>query len=191
MSSRPENDRPHPRSLTDLYLSFTWLALQGFGGALAVAQRELVDRKRWLTHAEFAEEWGVAQIFPGPNVINLSVIIGGRHFGWRGALAALAGMISFPLALLLLLAVAYAQFASHPGVAGALRGMGAVAAGMIAAACLRLIPSIRNHPLGMLPCALLGGMAFAGVGLMRLPLAPVLLGLGAVACVLTWFRIKP
>ena len=64
-----------PRSLLDLYLSFTWLALQGFGGAMAIAQRELVDKKRWLTNEGFAEEWSVAQILPGPNVMNLAVIL--------------------------------------------------------------------------------------------------------------------
>ena len=182
--------RPRPRSIAELYLAFTWLALQGFGGALAVAQRELVDRKRWVTEAEFAEEWGIAQILPGPNVVNLAVMFGDRHFGWRGALAALAGMISIPMALLLLLATAYTPFATHPGVTGALRGMGAVAAGMIAAAALRLWPAIRRHPLGLLPCALLGAMAFAAVGVLHLPLAPVLLGLGSLACGLTYWRMR-
>ena len=88
---------PGPRSLTDLFLTFTWLAVQGFGGVMAVAHRELVERKRWLTQAAFVEEWAVAQIMPGPNVMNLSLVIGGRRFGWRGALAAMAGMLALPL----------------------------------------------------------------------------------------------
>ncbi|MBS1132854.1 MAG: chrA, partial [Proteobacteria bacterium] len=50
--------RPH--SLGDLFLTLTWLALQGFGGVLAVVQHELVERKRWLTREEFIEEWAVA-----------------------------------------------------------------------------------------------------------------------------------
>ena len=82
----------HPRSKTDLFVSFTLLALQGFGGVLAVVQREVVERKRWMTQAQFVEDWAVAQILPGPNVINFCLIIGGRYFGLRGALAALAGM---------------------------------------------------------------------------------------------------
>ena len=40
-----------PRSKTDLFLAFSHMALQGFGGVLAVVQFELVDRKRWMTHA--------------------------------------------------------------------------------------------------------------------------------------------
>src|SRR5688500_20214723 len=117
MSSSPEaaleasiETRPQPKSLSDLFFSFTFLALQGFGGVLAVVQRELVEKKRWLTKEEFVEEWAVAQIMPGPNVVNLSIMIGSRYFGWRGALASLAGMLTFPLLVVLALALVYAEF---------------------------------------------------------------------------------
>ena len=87
-----EETPAQPQSKTDLFLAFTWLALQGFGGVLAVVQRELVEKKRWMTREQFVEDWAVAQIMPGPNVVNLSMMIGGRYFGLPGALAALAGM---------------------------------------------------------------------------------------------------
>src|SRR5439155_302779 len=82
---------------------FTLLALQGFGGVMAVVQREMVERKRWLTQEEFIEDWAVAQIMPGPNVVNLSLMIGGRYFGLPGALAALAGLLGAPPVVVLLL----------------------------------------------------------------------------------------
>src|SRR5471030_361623 len=95
--------RLRPTSLFDLFLSFTILALQGFGGVLAVVQREMVERKRWLTQEEFIEEWAVAQIMPGPNVVNLSLMIGSRYYGLRGGLVAPAGMLTVPLLLVLVL----------------------------------------------------------------------------------------
>ena len=79
--------RPQPRSPADLFWSFTWLALQGFGGVLAVVQRELVEKKRWMTNEEFVEDWAVAQIMPGPNVVNLSLVTADRTFGCRAPLA--------------------------------------------------------------------------------------------------------
>jgi chromate transporter len=184
-------DRPQPRSLGDLFLSFTVLALQGFGGVMAVVQRELVEKKRWLTHEEFIEEWAVAQVMPGPNVVNLSLIIGARYFGLPGALAAVAGMLTLPLILVLLLALLHARFAAHPGVGGALRGMGAVAAGMIAASCLRLLPALRANALGMRWCILLGALCFATVALLRWPLAYVLAALGIAATLLAYRRMRP
>ena len=179
--------RPH--SLADLFLSFTWLALQGFGGVLAVVQRELVEKKHWMTNEEFVEEWAVAQIMPGPNVINLCIMIGSRYFGLRGALAALGGILLVPLLLVLLIALLYAQYASHPGVIGALRGMGAVAAGLIVATGLKLLGSLKKNPLGQRTCLALGALGFIAVALLRWPLAYVLLGLGALACVLAYRRI--
>jgi chromate transporter len=183
--------RPQPQSLWDLYLSFTVLALQGFGGVLAVVQRERVERKRWMTREEFVEDWSVAQIMPGPNVVNLALMIGARYFGLRGALAALAGMLSMPLLVVLALAMVHAQFADHPQVAGALRGMGAVAAGLIAATGLKLFGALARHPLGVAACVGLGTAAFVAIAWLRWPLAWVLLGLGAVSCLWTWRRLAP
>jgi len=183
--------RPQPRNPADLFWSFTWLALQGFGGVLAVVQRELVENKRWMTNEEFVEDWAVAQIMPGPNVVNLSIMIGDRYFGLRGALAALAGMLTFPLVLVLALAAVYAQFSSHPAVAGALRGMGAVAAGLIAGVGIKLFVSIKNHPLGRPLCVVLAVLTVVTMAWLRWPLFWILPVIGGAACLLTWRKLAP
>ena len=187
----PPDLRPRPRSPADLFWSFTWLALQGFGGVVAVVQRELVEKKRWMTNEEFLEDWAVAQVMPGPNVVTLSIMIGDRHFGLRGAFAALAGMLSFPLAIALAVALVYAQWASHPAMAGALRGMGAVAAGLIGGMGLKLAVALRTHPLGPWLCAAIAGLTFVGVVWLRVPLYGLLLVVGGAACVLTWRKLAP
>ncbi len=171
-----------PRSKTDLFVSFTLLALQGFGGVLAVVQRELVEKKRWMTREQFVEDWAVAQIMPGPNVVNLSLMIGGRYFGLAGALAGLAGMLTAPLCVVLILAVAFGGVSDLAWAQGALRGMGAVSAGLIAAVGLKLISALRFNPMGMPVCLALAAASFVGVGVMRWPLAFVLLGTGILAC---------
>jgi chromate transporter len=182
-------DRNQPNSLSDLFISFTLLALQGFGGVLAVVQRELVEKKRWMTPEEFVEDWAVAQILPGPNVINLALMIGDRHFGLRGAVVAVAGMLTFPLMVVLGLALVYTHFAGNPQVASALRGMGAVAAGLITATGLKLSGAMLRHPLGAPLCIALGAATFAAIALLRLPLVWVLLVLGGLSCVLTYRKL--
>jgi chromate transporter len=180
---------PRPESIRDLFLSFTWLALQGFGGVLAVVQREMVEKKRWLSPEQFLEDWAVAQVLPGPNVVNLSLMIGDRYFGLRGAIVAVAGMLTVPLFVILALALIYAQYATHPQVAGALRGMGAVAGGLIAATGIKLIAPLRRHPLGFGVClGFVAAVAIAIAGL-RWPLLWILLGFGGAACVWTWRKI--
>ncbi|MGA0572870.1 chromate transporter [Variovorax sp. VNK109] len=172
-------------------MSMTILALQGFGGVLAVVQRELVEKKRWLTREEFVEEWAVAQILPGPNVVNLALMLGDRYFGLRGGLVAVAGIFAAPLALVLIAGVFYVHYAGHPALAGALRGMGAVAAGLIAAVGLKLLGALRLHPLGLPLSIVFAVLCFIAVAILRWPLVWVLLGLGGVACVLTWRKLKP
>lgn len=186
----PPEPAARPASLTDLFVSFSVLALQGFGGVLAVVQRELVEKKRWLTQEQFVEEWAVAQLMPGPNVVNLSIMLGARYFGWRGAVASVAGMLALPLLVVLGLALVYAQFASDPHVAGALRGMGAVAAGLITATGLKLLGALRRNVLGPLPCAALGGLAFIGIAWLKLPLIWVLLAVGGLGWALAFRKLR-
>lgn len=180
-----------PRSRADLFWSFTWLALQGFGGVLAVVQRELVEKKRWMTREQFVEDWAVAQIMPGPNVVNLSMMIGDRHFGLAGALASLSGMLLLPLIAVLALAVGFATVADHELAQRAMRGMGAVAAGLIIATGVKLIAALRSNALGLPVCAALAAVTFVAIALLRVPLGAVLVGVGGVACVLAWRRLAP
>ena len=181
--------RAHPASPLALFIAFSLLALQGFGGVLAVAQRELVDRRGWLTRLEFVELYAVAQLLPGPNVVNLSLMIGDRYFGLRGALAAISGMLLAPLLVVLALAASYQQLAQYPAVAGALRGMGAVAAGLILAMALKMLTTLRGNVLGPALCALLGLATLIAIAVFRVPLAWVVIGLGLSGWGLARWRI--
>lgn len=178
-----------PDSPRDLFWSFTWLALQGFGGVLAVIQREMVEKKRWLTNAQFLEEWAVAQIMPGPNVVNFAIMLGDRFFGWRGALASASGMLLFPLLLVMALTMVYAQFSDVAAVVGALKGMGAVAAGLVAGMGLKLASTLRHHPLGRIVSAALVLASFLAIVWLQWPLAWVLLTVGGAGCVLSWRKL--
>lgn len=187
----PSAPLARPASRTELFTAFTSLALQGFGGVLAIAQRVLCEQRRWLTREDFVEILAVAQVLPGPNVVNMSLMIGDRFFGWRGALAALAGMMSVPLVLVLALSALYTQFADVPAVAGALKGMGAVAAGMIIGTAIKLAPVLRHNPMGRTACVVIGAAAFVSIALLRWPLLWVLPVLGVLACIVAWVRLRP
>lgn len=187
----PDAGRPRPTSLTDLFVSFTLIALQGFGGVLAVIQQQVVERKRWLSNEEFIEEWSVAQIMPGPNVCNLAMMIGSRHFGLAGAMSALAGILTVPLILVLCLVLVYAQFSALPQVQGALRGMAAVAAGLIAATGLRMSVALGKNVIPLAACIAIAATGFVLLAWVRVPLAAVIAALGSLGCVLAWRRLTP
>lgn len=181
---------PRPAGCGELFRAFNRLALQGFGGVLPVAHRELVERQRWLSPQQFVELLTLGQVLPGPNIINMAIVIGDRFFGWRGALSACAGLLLVPMFIVLGLAIAYQQQAAHPAVAGALRGMGAVAAGLIIATGVKLARTLRGNPLGVPACAAIGLGTFALVGGLRWPMVWVVLGLGGLGMALAWRRLR-
>ena len=181
--------RTAPARPRDLFVAFNRMALQGFGGVLAVAQLELVDRLRWLTRDEYLEVLSIGQVLPGPNIVNVSLMVGDRFFGVRGAFAALAGMLAVPLAIVLALAAAYGHWAHLPVVAGALRGMGAVAAGLVIATALKVMPALKKSPLGRPLAAAVCLLTFAGVALLRLPLIWIVVGLGGLSVAAAWRRL--
>jgi chromate transporter len=187
----PPSTCARPASNRALFVAFTRLALQGFGGVMPVAQRELVGRLRWLDKAQFLDLVSMAQVLPGPNVVNLSLMVGNRFGGWRGSLAALAGMLAAPLTVVLLLAALYQQLQVQPAVAGALRGMGVVSAGLVLATGLKLALALRGSALGRAPCAVLAGLTLLAVGGLRWPLVGVVLGLGLVGVLLAWRKGPP
>ncbi|NUZ07797.1 chromate transporter [Piscinibacter koreensis] len=180
---------PPPTSASELFFAFTKLALQGFGGVLAVAQRELVERRRWLSREVFVELLAVSQVLPGPNVVNLSLMVGDRFLGLRGAFAALAGMLAVPLVIVLAITVLYAEFARLPMVSGALRGMGAVAAGLVLATAVKLLATLRSTSLGVGLGLAFTAVTFAVVVVLRWPLIWVLGLFGSIAFGWAWLRL--
>ena len=179
-----------PASTVELFFTFNWLALQGFGGVLAVAQRELVERKGWLTRQQFVEMLALSQVLPGPNVVNLALMFGDRFFGLRGALAALAGMLLVPLAIVIALTYAYGEFSNLAPVAGALRGMGAIAAGLVIATALKLMTALGTSPLGRPLAGAFAALTFVTIAWLRWPLVWVIAGLGSLAVAIAYLRIR-
>jgi chromate transporter len=179
-----------PASLRELFLAFNRLALQGFGGVLPVAQRELVERRNWLTKDEFVEMLAISQVLPGPNVVNLALMFGDRAFGWRGAMAALGGMLLAPMVIVLALTALYVLFVAYPMVTGALRGMGAVAAGLVLSTGFKLLGSLKRNVMGLSICLGFGALMLIATAWLRLPLVWVLLVLGLSAIGVAWVKLK-
>ncbi len=102
------------------------------------AHRVYVEEQQWLDEKEFSELIALAQVLPGPNVVNLSIALGDRFFGIRGVFASLAGMMCFPLIAITILSVLYSYAGQSRWFRAALDGMAPVAAGLILAMAVKL-----------------------------------------------------
>src|SRR5512145_1602901 len=97
-----------------LFLAFSRISLSSFGGAIFWARRELVERRRWLTDREFVDVYTLGQLLPGPNVLNVTVIVGHRFAGWTGAAAGVAGFLGWPCLVVIGMGVLYQHYAVLP-----------------------------------------------------------------------------
>lgn len=176
-----ESDKPRLSRLA-LFLTFSRISLSSFGGALFWARRGLVERQRWLTEREFVELLTLGQLLPGPNVLNLTVMVGYRFAGWTGAAASVAGYLGWPCLVVIGMGVLYQQYGSLPQVQQALAGMSKVAAGLLLATVIKLAMVL---PRQWWPW-LFGMLAFVGVGILRWPLVWVMIGLSPVAIFFAW-----
>jgi chromate transporter len=142
-----------------LFLVFLKMGAFGFGGVysmLSFFERELVDRRRWLTAEEFAEGVAIGQMTPGPPIVNTGVFVGYRLCGLRGAVAATAGQVLPGFLLVLAIAVLYGQLRSSPLVAGALKGIAAAVVGLLASVAVRMARKVVDGA----PTAVLAGGCF-------------------------------
>jgi len=186
----PEPPLVRPGKLSELFWGFSILALQGFGGVMAITQRELVERRRWLSREGFLEDWAVAQILPGPNVANLAIMLGDRFLGTRGALVSVAGLFAFPLLIVLLLGAGFASLSHLPEVQGIMRAMGMVVGALIIATAIKLIPALRAHPGGQLFCLLSGIATIVLIVVFKWALIWVVLVVGGLSCIWTYRRLS-
>ena len=175
-----------PSSPTELFLTFSALSLQAFGGALAFMERAVVQKKRWMTAKEFVGLYGISQVLPGPSGISFCVLMGDRFFGARGAAAALAGFLLPPAVVVLSLALLFQQFQHLPWVQGALHGMGAASVGLIIHTAARLARTLRGQRAGIGVATL----TFCAVGLARVPVSLVVSTLGIASVAWAWHRAK-
>jgi chromate transporter len=174
----------------DLFTGFATTGLCGFGGVLPWARRLVVEQRRWLTPAEFTDLLGLCQFLPGPNVINLSVALGARFHGWRGSLAAFAGLMSGPLVVVIALGFAYARLVQIPAVAHGFLGLSAAASALVLATAIKIAAPLRARPIGLAAMA----ATFAMIVLLGWSLPLVIIGMVPLSTVLAWFvepRLAP
>jgi chromate transporter len=167
-----------------LFLGFLKIGLSGFGGVMPFARRMIVEEQRWLTELEFLDVLSLSQFLPGPNIVNVSVIIGRRFRGVIGSVAACTGLLLMPLVIVLALATLYAQFAQLETVRGAFSAVSASASGLILATALKLARPLKQFHWQVGICAL----AFVGIALVRVPLLWLLVVLCPLSIAIAWWR---
>ena len=137
----------------------------------------MVEERRWLAPADFAEVLALCQFLPGPNVGNVSVVLGRRWFGLRGAVVAFLGLMALPLVWVFGLALLYAEAAAYPGVRAVVTGVGIAGGGLFIGTAVKLAKPLARKPWAIaLAIACFGALALGRVSLFTVLPVAMLLG---------------
>jgi chromate transporter len=164
--------------LPAIFAAFFRLGVTSFGGGTAAwLYRAFVRRRHWIDDRTFLTDVGLSRLLPGSSGVNLTVQVGQRLRGGRGALTAVVGLLSGPLIIVVALAAGFARIAGSPVAHAVLDGVAAAAIGLTFATGLVLVP----RGMGQIGQILITLATVLSVGVLRLPMFPVVLCLAPVS----------
>jgi chromate transporter len=120
---------------------FLWLGTTGFGGPIALAgymQRDLVERRGWVSREDYLEGLALAQLAPGPLAAQLAIYLGYLRAGILGASVVGLAFIGPSFLMVLGIASAYVRYGGLPWMQPAFYGIGAAVVAIIARSAWKL-----------------------------------------------------
>ena len=135
-------------SLRELTGFFLWLGTTGFGGPIALVgymERELVDRRGWVSRQDFKDGIAFSQLAPGPLAAQLAMYLGWLCAGVRGATLVGIAFVGPSFVMVLAIATLYLRFGGMRWLQGAFYGIGAAVIAIIARSAVRLTRTTLGH----------------------------------------------
>ena len=129
------------KDLLELYWAYLKIGCVNFGGGYAMLpllERELVNKRGWTTMEELRDYFAIGQCTPGLIALNVSTFIGQKRKGVAGAVAAMLGFLTAPIAIILVIAAFLRNFAELEVVQHAFAGIRVCVCVLIVQAVLRL-----------------------------------------------------
>ena len=129
-------------SLRDLLKYLLYLGTLGFGGPIALAgymQRDLVERRGWISKKDYVDGLALAQLAPGPLAAQLAIYLGWSKGGLPGATGAAAAFILPSFVMVLALSALYVRYGGLAWMQSAFYGIGAAVIAIVARSALKLV----------------------------------------------------
>jgi len=161
-------------TLLQIYAAFFRVGLLTFGGGIAMLpmlERECVVKHKWASQEHMTEYFAISQCMPGIIAVNVATFVGKEVRGFKGALAAMLGVISPSILVILIIAMLLQNFASYPVVQHAFAGIRVAVCVLMFNAVVKLT---RNNVKGWLGITLAVAAFALTVVLDLSPVFPVL-----------------
>jgi chromate transporter len=140
-------DRPAPEDLVpctlrELLLYFLRLGTTGFGGPIALVgymQRDLVEKRCWISKRDYVEGLALAQLAPGPLAAQLAIYLGWVRGGVTGATLVGIAFVLPSFVMVLAISAFYLRYGGLTWMQGAFYGIGAAVIAIIARSAYKLV----------------------------------------------------
>ena len=137
----------------DLYFTFVKIGTFTIGGGLAMMpmmQKELIDKKHWMTEEDLIDYYAVGQSTPGMIAVNVSTFVGYNQLGILGGIVATLGMVSPSIIIITILAGLINSIDEYPMVQKALRGINVAVAALFTSVIVKFVKKTIKKPLHVL-----------------------------------------
>ena len=177
------------KEFLELYLAFVKIGAFTFGGGLAmmpIMQRELIDKRGWLTEEELIDYFAIGQSTPGIIAVNVSTFVGYKRLGWFGGIVGTLGVVTPSWVIIMLLAGAISSVDKYPLAQKALKGINVAVAALLTSVIVKFSKkTIKNiwNALFML-------LAFALIYFLKVQSVWIILAALVIGCLLTLYRQK-
>jgi len=135
-----------PAPLWDFLIYFLRLGTFGFGGPIALAgymQRDLVEKRRWISKRDYLEGLALAQLAPGPLAAQLAIYLGWLRARILGATLVAAAFILPSFLMVLVISAFYVRYGGLPWMQSAFYGIGAAVITIIARSAIKAKASLE------------------------------------------------
>ena len=175
--------------LIELYLAFVKIGAFTFGGGLAmmpIMQRELIERRGWITDEELIDYFAIGQSTPGIIAVNVATFVGYKRLGVFGGIIGTLGVVTPSWVIIMLLAGAISSVDKYPLAQKALKGINVAVAALLTSVIVKFskktIKNIWN--------ALLMLLAFVLIYFFKVQSVWIILTSIIIGCLLTLYRQK-
>jgi chromate transporter len=170
------------KKILTLFITFLKIGAFTFGGGYAMIpliQKEVVEKRKWITDDDILEIIAIAESTPGPIAINSATFVGYRVAGFWGAFFSTVGVVLPSFLIILLISLVLEEFQSIKVVAYAFRG---IRAGVLALILKALITMFKKCPKGILSYIIIA-LAFILTAFLDVPILAVILGAAAMGLI--------
>lgn len=161
------------------WLKLGFISFGGPAGQIAIMQKELVEKRKWIDHDDFLHALNFCMLLPGPEAQQLATYIGWRLHGIRGGIVAGAFFVIPSIFFLLVLSYVYAAYGNIPQIAAVLEGFKAIVVAIVVEAILKIAKKAFKSYWHIIISAL----AFISIYFFHVPFPLIVLGAAIIGAI--------